>query len=138
MTVARKSSRDAQIEAAFGQSLETLRAMARRLQVPEGLPEVLEQQKFLGFVEERISQVRDRLHEATAPVEEVGELSYDAVRFDTSLMEALVSVLVKSQSELDARLELVTGRTAAPVGRVRFNSPHNAARLPQGVPPRTR
>ncbi|MFF4529456.1 hypothetical protein ACFY1P_09310 [Streptomyces sp. NPDC001407] len=66
-TALRPSSRDAAIEAAFGHSIQDLHQQQAIAPVAPAVHRMLEMRSFLTTVENRLEEVRHRIHTATAP-----------------------------------------------------------------------
>ncbi|WP_329025808.1 hypothetical protein [Streptomyces sp. NBC_00690] len=92
MTVTKRpSSQDALLEEAFGAPVHQLYVAATMPGASAALRRALELRSFLVLAEEQVVLVRDRVHQATGPGRDLGELSADALRSDAQWMDAALS-----------------------------------------------
>lgn len=90
-TSTKPSSQDAVLEQVFGAPVTELYTQAAAGVAPPALWRALELRSFLALTEVQVARVRDRVHAATAPARDMGELSADQLRFDAQWMEAALS-----------------------------------------------
>lgn len=92
MSVTKKStSHDQRLETAFGASIAELYAQAANPDASAALQRALELRSFLEVAEEQVTQVRERVHDATAAHRDMGELSADDLRMDADWLEVALA-----------------------------------------------
>ncbi|MFD4829192.1 hypothetical protein ACFWPV_04945 [Streptomyces uncialis] len=132
----RPTSQDTALEEAFGAPLHHLYIAATAPGASAALLRALELRSFLVLAEEQVVRVRDRVHQATDPGRDLGELSADALRVDAQWLDAALSAR-------DGYLTAVTGllRSMPPPGPsagrpVEFAQARITTALPPAVPAR--
>ncbi|MCX4659171.1 MULTISPECIES: hypothetical protein [Streptomyces] len=134
----RPTSQDAMLEQAFGAPIHQLYVAAAGTGASAALRRALELRSFLALAEEQVVRVRDRVHQATAPGRDLGELSADALRFDAQWMEAALSARDGYVTALTGLLRSMPPSAPAAGRPVEFTQARITTALPPVAPALTR
>ncbi|WP_420036059.1 hypothetical protein ACN2WE_30995 [Streptomyces sp. cg28] len=116
------SSRDAALEEAFGDvELAELYAQAARGEASAALYRALELRSFLAVAEEQVARVRDRVHAATDPDGDMGDLSAEDLRWDAQWLDAALAGRDGCTAALDEVLRTMPPPSQAGPARAALN-----------------
>ncbi|MFD9715823.1 hypothetical protein [Streptomyces sp. NPDC059076] len=139
MTVTKRpSSQDALLEEAFGAPVHQLYINATLPGASAALRRALELRSFLTLAEEQVVRVRDRVHHATTPGRDLGELSADALRLDAQWMDAALSARDGYLTALTGLIRSMPPPTPAMGRPVEFTQAKITTTLPPVAPDPTR
>ncbi|MGW1194489.1 hypothetical protein ACWD4B_01320 [Streptomyces sp. NPDC002536] len=132
------SSQDRRLEETFGAAIGELYATATTEEASAALRRALELRSFLALAEEQVARVRDRVHRATDPGRDMGELSADDLRMDAQWMEAALDARDGYRVALNELLRTMPPAVTGPPRPVQFAQPKISIALPPAapVPPR--
>ena len=86
----RPSTQDRSIEEALGRPVDELHQLATAGRADPRLQRVMEQRAFLAVAEGQLIRIRDRVHQTTAPDNDLDHLDADALRMDLQWLSAAV------------------------------------------------
>ncbi|MFD4257672.1 hypothetical protein ACFWR9_08570 [Streptomyces sp. NPDC058534] len=125
----KSSSRDAALQEAFGAEVAELYAQAARGEATAALQRSLELRSFLAVAEEQVARVRDRVHAATGPDGDMGDLSAEDLRWDADWLQAALAGRDGCTAALDELLRTMPAPNQAGPARPGL-SPKIAATAP--------
>ncbi|WP_216586374.1 hypothetical protein [Streptomyces brasiliscabiei] len=127
--VDKPSSRDAALQEAFGAEVAELYAQAARGEANAALQRALELRSFLAIAEEQVARVRDRVHSATEPDGDMGDLSAEGLRWDADWLDAALAGRDGGTAALDEVLRTMPAPNQVAASRAGL-SPKIAATTP--------
>ncbi|MCC2276203.1 hypothetical protein LKL35_12365 [Streptomyces sp. ET3-23] len=95
------STLDGRLEELFDAPVAELYEKATDPDASAAVTRAMELRSFLALTEEQVARVRDRVHEAMAPVRDMDELSADQLRMDALWLDAALDARDGYRAALD-------------------------------------
>ncbi|AJE81676.1 hypothetical protein SLNWT_1300 [Streptomyces albus] len=124
------SSRDAALQEAFGAEAAGLYAQVAQGEANTALQRALELRSFLAVAEEQVARVRDRVHAATGPDGDMGDLSAEDLRWDADWLDAALAARDGYSAALDELLRAMPAPDQAGPAR-----PGSSPKITTAAPP---
>jgi hypothetical protein len=102
------STLDDRLSETFGAPIADLYDPAAEPDAPPALTRALELRAFLAMAEQQVRQVRDRVHQAMAPEQDLGTLSAENLRFDAQWLHAALEARNGYRTALGDLLDTTT------------------------------
>ncbi|MFI1183606.1 hypothetical protein ACH4UT_29245 [Streptomyces sp. NPDC020799] len=128
------SSQDRRLEDTFGAAIGELYETATTEEAPVALRRALQLRSFLVLAEEQVARVRDRVHQATDPDRDMGELSAEDLRMDAQWLEAALDAREGYRAALDELLRTMPAPATGTSRSVQFAQPKITTALPPAAP----
>ncbi|MER5442572.1 hypothetical protein [Streptomyces sp. NPDC002790] len=132
----KSSSCDAALKEAFGAEVAELYAQVTQGEANAALQRALELRSFLAVAEEQVARVRDRVHAATGPDGDMGDLSAENLRWDADWLDAALAARDGYSAALDELLRTMPAPDKAGPARTGLSPKITATASPAPAAPR--